>query len=353
MNGRSDVHAVPRSRRKLWFGIFVAVGGVYAAIANAGGVADAVEAMRTAHWRLLVAASVAQFVNYLLLAVLLRSLVSVRSPACTPATALRLAFVLNGLGNVLPASPAEGIALTHAELLRRHVEPRRATLALGFTKWYTTRALFAVFTIDALIIVSIAEIKYPSTFPDRLTLTIIGAGVLLVLGFSAWLAQRARTAELVALIGHRIAFWRPQSPADEVRARGNAWYRDARELLGGRRRRYFIATIAMLACLADAQCFRLSLRALGVHLRPWWFLITYVAAMVAMLIPFLPAGLGAVESIVPALLRGARVPAAVALAGVVAYRAIATIAPALIGVFALVRLRTARVAPPPSVSTSA
>lgn len=330
-------------RRRFVIGGFLAFGGVYAAVVNAGGVADAVDAFDRANGRLLALAGAAQLVNYLLLGLLLRRLVASTSAVCTPLTAVRMAFVLNGLGNVMPAAPAEGIALTRLEMLRRNVEPRRATLALSFVKWYTTRALFAVFALDALVIVAISEVRYPSTFPDRATLAVLAGATVVVLGTTAWLVQRRATSEFVSYASRRALFWRPQAPTEQLRAAGAQWHADARELLGGRRRRMFVGAVAVLACIADVECFRFALRSMDIHLQPWWFVLTYVVAQMATLIPFLPAGIGAVETLVPALLRGAHVPGAVALAGVFAYRLVATIAPAVLGVLALVRLRVARI----------
>jgi uncharacterized membrane protein YbhN (UPF0104 family) len=75
------------------------------------------------------------------------------------------------------------------------------------------------------------------------------------------------------------------------------------------------------------------------------FLFAYAVAIITALVPLVPAGIGVVETVVPALLHHAGVPLATALAGVLAYRSLGTLLPALGGTASLVRLRMTVIAP--------
>jgi hypothetical protein len=63
---------------------------------------------------------------------------------------------------------------------------------------------------------------------------------------------------------------------------------------------------------------------------------------VSSLVPFLPAGVGSVEAVVPAVLHHGGVPIVSGLAAVFVYRALGTILPAAFGSVSLVRLRLDR-----------
>ena len=124
-----------------------------------------------------------------------------------------------------------------------------------------------------------------------------------------------------------------------------AWHAEILEVLGSRRTKAAYGGLALASCLADATCFRFALVAVGVHPKPGLFLFAYAVAMITAMVPLLPAGLGAVETVVPALLHHAGVPLATALAGILAYRALATLLPAVCGTVALVRLRSSAAEP--------
>ena len=110
----------------------------------------------------------------------------------------------------------------------------------------------------------------------------------------------------------RVRFWRPALPSDHHRARGAAWHAEILEALGSKRTKAAFGGLAVASFLADATCFRCALVAVGIQLKPGMFLFAYSVAMIATLVPFVPAGLGVVETVVPALLHHAGVPLATA-----------------------------------------
>jgi uncharacterized membrane protein YbhN (UPF0104 family) len=169
--------------------------------------------------------------------------------------------------------------------------------------------------------------------------------ILAVLAVTAWLAARRQTLEFLALAAGAVVFWRPALPASERRAQGAAWHAEIGEVLGSKRSQAGLGGLALASRLADATCFRCALVAVGIHLKPGLFLFAYSVAMITALVPLVPAGLGVVETVVPALLHHAGVPLTTALAGVLAYRALGTLLPAICGTTSLIRLRTMAVPP--------
>jgi uncharacterized protein (TIRG00374 family) len=129
---------------------------------------------------------------------------------------------------------------------------------------------------------------------------------------------------------------------ERVAAEYDAWSTELRAAVGSRRDRLFLIALALGASLAEAACFVFALRAAGVDANPGLLLLAYALGMLGMFVPLMPAGLGVVETAVPALLHHAGVPIAVALAGVLAYRALATLMPAFVGAGALGHLRLRR-----------
>jgi uncharacterized membrane protein YbhN (UPF0104 family) len=213
-------------------------------------------------------------------------------------------------------------------------------------QWLSIRTMFGVAALDALIVAVVASVQYPQRVQAGLVLAGIGVAVLAVLGATAWLASRRQTIEFLVLAADRARFWQPAQPASQRRAQGAAWHAEILDALGSNRSRAALGGLALTSCLADATCFRCALVAVGVHLQPGMFLFAYSVAMMTTLVPFLPAGLGVAETVVPALLHHAGVPLATALAGVLAYRALGTLLPALCGTAALIRLRRTVIAGP-------
>ena len=346
-------------RTRTIIGVALGVAALYAAVSSAGGWKNAIDAIWDASPTQIGYAIAGSLVGYIALGFLLHRL-SGREALVSPIAWFGLGLVLNGLGNVLPAAPAEGLILTGSQLQRRGMSPRQTGLTLGFAKWFTARAVFMVVALDAFRVAIRGGRHYPKAFPGRVYLGLAAVAVVALLVFSAWFAQRRRTAEWVAVMVGQMMFWRPHVPADEHRAKGVAWHVAATEVLGPRRRKALIFLLSLVVGIGDIACFRFSMAAAGLHARSGYIIIAYGASVLATWIPMLPAGLGAVEAAVITVLVAAKVPADTALTGVLVYRGAGTLLAALGGTVALVLLRVAKtrddvidlVEPPVDAATS-
>lgn len=330
---------------KAWFrfavGLAIGVGAVYAIVTSAGGFAESLDALADTRPVWLIPAIAAEAVSYLFLGLLLRRLAGARARV-SKSTAVRLGLVLSGLGNVLPAAPAEGLAMVSAELRRRGVSARRVHLTLVFSEWYTTRVAFGVAALNALIFVVLADRYRVRHFGDLRLIAAPAAGVLLVLALSGWLLSRQATAEGVSALIGRLRFWGPPVPSAERRAAGAAWHQAAKRMLGPPRKQAGTIALAFFCLVGDLACFWCSLVAAGVKPGSGVLLLAYGAGMFASLVPLLPDGFGAVEAVVPAILRRAGTPLAIGLAGMLVYRAVGTVLPAAGGTISLAHLHFGR-----------
>lgn len=338
--------AVPARRWMKWaLGAAIGVAIVYTVVFSASGFADAVSSLAAARLGWAVVGVACESASFLLLGLLVHRLVGAEA-GVSRRTTVGVGLVLSGLGNVLPAAPAEGLALASAELHRRGVHTRRVRLALAFSEWYTTRAAFALVALNAVVIAAIVQFRVGGGLARPWLFGLPAAGVLAVLALTAWLASRRESAEWVAVVAGRLRFWKPAPPKDDLRAAGATWWSDAQQVLGNRRNRMAVVLVASASIACDALCFGFALWAVGIHLRPSQFLLVYGAAMVASLVPLLPDGLGTVESVVPLLLHHGGTPFAAGLAAVLVYRATGTVLPAAAGALSLVRLRLSTVKVP-------
>jgi uncharacterized membrane protein YbhN (UPF0104 family) len=334
---------VPTRRWMKWaVGAAIGAGVAYTVVFSASGFADAVDSLADAGFGWAAVGVACECASFLLLGLLVHRLLGADAGVSRRA-AVGVGLVLTGLGNVLPAAPAEGLALASGELHRRGVHTRRVRLALAFSEWYTTRAAFALVALNAVIIAAIVQIRVGGSLARPWLFGLPAAGVLGVLALTAWLASRRETAEWVAVVAGRLRFWKPAPPKDDLRAVGAAWWSDAQEVLGSRRNRMAVVLVAAASIACDALCFGCALWAVGIHPRPGEFLLVYGAVMVASLVPLLPDGLGTVETVVPLLLHHGGTPLAAGLAAVLVYRAIATVLPAAAGALSLGRLRLSTV----------
>jgi uncharacterized membrane protein YbhN (UPF0104 family) len=332
-----DIVVVPRrSRLRLLIGLLIAVGAIYAVVSSAGGFGDSFDALADARPGWLVLGGACEAVSYIMLGLLLRRLVGGRVDR---RTGIRLGLVVSGLGNILPAAPAEGVTMAGAELRRRGVDSHTTWISLGLLQWYWVRTLFAIGALDALVVVAATSRRYSDAGPGRVVIGAAAIAILAVLAATAWIASRRRTMELVAVVVGKLQLRRgPRAPID-WRERGATWHTEIHAVLGSRPSRAVIVALAAASCLADALCFHFAFVAVGVHLSPQLFLFAYAVGMITTLVPFVPNGLGVVEVVVPSLLHHTGVPLALALAGVLAFRALATVLPAVCGTFALIGLR--------------
>jgi uncharacterized protein (TIRG00374 family) len=113
-------------------------------------------------------------------------------------------------------------------------------------------------------------------------------------------------------------------------------------VVGNRRDRTIVLSLALAAWIADALCLHFALLAAGARVDADVLLLAYTAGVIASEVPLLPAGLGLVETAMPAVLRGFGVPYGTALAGALTYRALGTLLPALAGALVLPSLRVVR-----------
>ncbi|MDP9073169.1 MAG: flippase-like domain-containing protein [Actinomycetota bacterium] len=255
----------------------------------------------------------------------------------------RLAWVLFGLGSILPAAPAEGLVMAGSALRHRRLARRRRLVVLGVSQFFATASLYVLAAIMALIVVAIAD---DGPLPHSWMLVVGGGITLALLALVTLLATRSRFAEKVAVVGGWLQHPRSCPPAAERRARGRAWHDAVLHVLDTPSKAAAVGLFALLAWVLDGMCLYLALHAVGVDPALDVLLLAYSFGAAASLIPFLPAGLGVVETLTPALLHLYGVPWEGALAGLLVYRALGTLLPALIGVGSLLTLQ-AQAPPPP------
>ncbi len=303
-------------------------------VASGSGVSAALRAIDQMNRMWLIWALGTEAVSYVWLSFHLRLLAGHPDNA-RRAAPLRLALVMFGLGNVLPAAPAEGIVMANTALKRRRVDPRRIVVLVGFSHWFSARALFAIAAVDALVAAILGDIPHP--YEGSL---IAGTVVTLaLLALTGWLSLRRRVAEWMASVLLRVRYWRTCPSGAERRARGTAWHRVAVHVTGDGRQRALLLTTTAAAWLSDGLCMYLALRATGIRLSLDQLLLAYTAGIIASNVPLIPAGLGIVETVTPLILVHYDVPWSKAIAAVLVYRLIGTLLPALAGAVAVICLR--------------
>jgi uncharacterized protein (TIRG00374 family) len=306
-------------------------------VSSGSGVSAALAAIGRMNRRWLVGAVGAELLMYLWLSLVVVMLAGPRVNA-RRAAPVRIALVLFGLGNVLPAAPAEGLVLAGAALRRRRLDPRRISAMLGCAQWFNNRALFTIAAVDALVAAAVGDIPGPYR-GGAVTAAVV---TLALLAFTAWLSLRRATAESLACVLLRFRYWRNcPSPADR-RARGAAWHQVALHVSGGRHNRILVTATSAAAWVCDGLCMYFALRAAGVRLEPDQVLLAYTAGVIASKVPLIPAGLGVVETVTPLVLTHYGVPWTRAIAVVLVYRLLSTLMPAVAGVLAVAGLQRGR-----------
>lgn len=327
-----------RSRRnrvlRASVGVVVAAVALTVVVSAAGGIGDAIEALRRADWRWLVPAGSLEAASYLLLGLQLHRLVG-RDDLVDRSDAVQLGLIVFGFGLLTPAAPAEGLTIVGAELRRRGMERRRVVLALGFTQWFGTRSFYGLAALFLLVAVALGHLATGDVWP----LVLAAGGVVIALAGTARMARSRATAERAAVLLGRLRFWRPRLPVEERRSAGATLHADAMAVVGSPSNRMRLVAVSAGSALADAGCLWASLRAVGISLPPDEVFLAVVAGSIATWLPLLPGGLGLVEAAVPAVLHRFGAPLDDALAGTLIYRGLGTFAPALIGSAVLVRLR--------------
>jgi len=248
----------------------------------------------------------------------------------------RIATIVFGLGSIMPAAPAEGLVMAGSALKHRRLARRRTVLVLGVSQFFGTTGLYGLAALDALVVVISA---HDGPIAARWLLLVGGIGTLLVLAALAVVLTRRRFAELAGLIAGRLRHLRHPAPAPERRERGVVWHDAAMHVLTEHHKAPWLLITILLGWAFDGGCLYFALRAIGVHVGLDVLLLGYSVSAAASFIPFIPAGLGVVETLTPALLHLYGVPLETALAGLLVYRALGTFLPALVGVGALASLR--------------
>jgi uncharacterized protein (TIRG00374 family) len=308
---------------------------IFGIVRAASEVGEALHTVFAADAGWIALAALLETITYVLLGTVLRRLAADRTVSW--GDGVRIGLIAVGLGNILPAAPVEGMVMAAHELEVKGVSRRRTFVAVGLAQWYFARALFAVGALAARVVAAFGAL-HASPFGASWPL-LLGSGVALALLFLTMGLLVARVGVLDALgrMAARVPFARART--ERLAASCAAWTGEVRAALGARGNQLRLLALALGASIADGSCFALSLHATGVRAPVTVLLLAYAFAMIGAFIPLLPAGFGVVETAVPAFLHHAHVPIATALAGVLAYRALATLMPAFVGVAALGQLR--------------
>jgi uncharacterized protein (TIRG00374 family) len=249
--------------------------------------------------------------------------------------AIELGLVLSGFGPLTPASPAEGLALASSHLRRRGLSRRHITMVFGFSEWFSSRVFLALCAINLLVVAVVEKDPLSDLWP----FVVAAIAVLVLLGLTARMAARPGAVQRISQVAG--SFRRPSRrvPVDVRRAKGAAWYRDARVFVGPPRNRAMLASLTAIAVLADVACLWLALFAAGAHVGFDVALLAITVAAGSVLIPLVPGGIGIVEAAIPAVTHHFGVPYDQGLAAALAYRALGTFIPAGIGALAIAGLR--------------
>jgi len=314
-------------------GAALGAGAIWLVLQAAGGLADVGDALRRTNPWWLIPAVLLEALAYVLSGVRLRRLAGPDADLDLRA-ATELELVVNGLGLLTPASPAEGLAFATNELSRRGLTRRRIALTLGFTNWFSFRIFYLANAVNLLFMVATRDLPVDATWP-----LVIAPLVLVLLAVTAVLANRPSTAERLAVVLGALRFWKPRVPRTERRAAGAQFHADAMVVVGPPRRRLRLALISLASMMSDVACLWFILIAVGARVDPDVALLAVGAGAVAAAIPLLPGGIGVVEAVIPAVVHWYGPPISAALAGALLYRAVGTFLPAAAGAVALVPLR--------------
>ena len=157
----------PAARWRLWLrlvlGLALGAGAVTVVVRAAGGVADLQDALRRTDPWWLVPAVAFEALSYVLSGLRLRRLAGT-GVDLTVVSATELELVVNGLGLLTPASPAEGLAFATAELSRRGLPRRRILFTLGFSSWFSFRIFYLAGALNLLFMVATRDVPIDATW---------------------------------------------------------------------------------------------------------------------------------------------------------------------------------------------
>ena len=266
----NDVTSIPVARHvfgwRWWFrgilGVTLGAGAIWLVFHAAGGLGDVGAALRQTNPWWLIPAAAFEALSYLLAGVRLRRLVG-DGVDLTTVSATELELVVNGLGLLTPASPAEGLAFAATELSRRRVPRRRIGLSLGFASWFSARTFYLAGAVNLLFIVATRDLPVDAIWP----LT-IAAVALIMLAITAVLANRPSTAEHVAVVLGALRFWKARPSRPDRRCRGARFYADAMAVIGTHRQRAGLAFLSLGSMMSDVACLWFVLIAVGARVDP-------------------------------------------------------------------------------------
>ncbi len=332
---------------RLSLGLLVGCGAVWFALAAAGGWRVSANALMRTDARWLAAAVVAQAWGVVLSAVRLRRLAGTQVDlSLTAASGLEL--VMNGLGVLTPAAPAEAIAYGVRQLRRRGLDKTRAALVLGLEQWFSYRVIYLIASLNLLVILARRGLPVPGPWPG-----VAAVLALLVLAVTGVAASRPASMEHLSGAWARVRFWVPRPSAEQRRLTGVRLHETAMSIVGRPRDRGRLVGLSVAGHLTGVLTLVLAMRAEGVVVEPDVALLASAAAVLASSIPLLPAGLGLVEAAVPAVLAWYGAPLDLALAGAVVVRVVGTVLPAAAGAVALWALQlTGAPTPVPALGTT-
>jgi uncharacterized protein (TIRG00374 family) len=314
-------------------GAALGAGAVWLVVRAAGGLGDVGDALRRTNPWWLFPAVAFEALSYVLSGVRLRRLAG-DDADLTVASATGIELVVNGLGLLTPASPAEGLAFATAELSRRGLPRRRIGLSLGFASWFSFRIFYLAGSVNMIFMVATRDLPVDATWP-----LVVAPLVLVLLAVTAVLANSPGTAERVAVVLGALRFWKPRPSRADRRAAGARFHADAMAVVGPPRRRMRLALLSLGSLMSDVACLWFILMGVGARVDPDVALLAVGAGAVAAAVPLLPAGIGVVEAVMPAVIHWYGPAVSAALAGVLLYRAIGTFLPAAAGALSLVALR--------------
>lgn len=157
-------------------------GAIWLVFRAAGGLGDVGAALRQTNPWWLVPAAGFETLSYLLAGIRLQRLAG-DAADLTAVSATELELVVNGLGLLTPASPAEGLAFASAELSRRGLPRRRIGLTLGFASWFSFRIFYLASAVNLLFMVATRDMPVDAVWP-----LIVAPLVLALLAVTAILA---------------------------------------------------------------------------------------------------------------------------------------------------------------------
>ena len=314
-------------------GLAIGAVAMWVGLAAGGGISESWSAIRSMNRLWLGPALVIEVASYGVLGVKLRRLIG--REVVTAVEAIELGLVVSGFGLLTPASPAEGLALAGAHLRRRGLSRRRVTLVFGFSEWFSSRVFLMLGAVNVVVVAVVER----DPIADHWPILFVALVILMLLAVTARLASQPGAAERVSQFAGSLHRRSRRVPVEVRRAKGAAWYSEARAQAGPRRNRAVLAALTAIAVLADVACLWFVLLSTGSNVGFDVALLAITVGAAAVFIPLVPGGLGIVEAAIPAVCHHFGVPYEKGLAAALVYRAFGTFVPAAVGALAILGLR--------------